>query len=230
MWGNGLLNKTWYDEFWSPLTIYTNSLIGTYVKTSRNSSYSPLLFWRYVPVSFPGQSTVRLSQRSGSTRIALQTETCCLRLGEWIPTPELLEYKCLVIYVAPFVQRAQSQFMSNTVTKFHSTACKTANSWYYSTSTADRGRIKQLLCARPQRECRGLSLGQTQASWFLHLYSGQIQPFIRFTSDARDYIWVTAGLISLQNCVYVYYCRGASENITVYHDFPQENQNNNELA
>lgn len=48
----------------------------------------------------------------------------------------------------------------------------------------------------------------------------------------RDCIWVTAGLISLQYCVYVYYCRGASENIIIYNDFPQEkqNQNNNELA
>lgn len=105
-----------------------------------------------------------------------------------------------------------------------------ADRWYYSASTADGERIKPLPCTRPQRECQGLRLGQTQASWFLHFYSGQIQPFICFTSDARDYIWVTAGLISLQYCVYVYYCRGASENITVYKDFSQENQNNNELA
>ena len=108
---------------------------------------------------------------------------------------------------------------------------RTHQVWRDSSCTAD-GCVTQLPCSQQQRACWELRLGQSWASRFLHLYSGQIYPFLCFTSDARDYIWVSAEFISLQYCVYVYYCRGAYENVTIYNDFPQENQNqnNNELA
>lgn len=57
-------------------------------------------------------------------------------------------------------------------------------------------------------------------SWSTHSSASLVQ-------GTTYYLWVSAGLISLQYRVYAYYCRSASENITVYNDFPQENQNQN---
>lgn len=39
---------------------------------------------------------------------------------------------------------------------------------------------------------KSLSRVETRASWSFLFHSGQIHPFIYFTSDARDCIWVTA--------------------------------------
>lgn len=107
--------------------------------------------------------------------------------------------------------------------KLHGTASKAANRWCCSSRPADGLHYTTSQLAE-------VRLGQTRACWFPHLSSEQIHPVLCFTG-ARDYLWVSAGLISLQYRVYASYCRGAFENITVYNDFPQENQNqnNNEL-
>lgn len=145
-------------------------------------------------------------------------------------SPTLGTQMSLIYYIAPLFQRTQSQFMSNIVKQIHSIAYEAANRWCYS-FVADKGVHWTLPCSHQHRACWNLRPGQTQASRFLHLLSGQIHPFIYFTSNIKDYIWVTVGLLSLQYYVYAFCYRGASENITVYNDLHHENQNqnNNEL-
>lgn len=134
------------------------------------------------------------------------------------------------IYTGPFFQGAYSHFMPNTGKQLHITACAATNRCP-SPSKDDKGVHQTTSLFTATKALWGVGAG-TEPSFlssspplWAHSFS------ICFTSEARDCIWVTAGWTSLQYCVYVYYCRDASEDITVYNATPQENPNqNNELA